>query len=143
MPNLSWLDAFRRVSLPGDWSADRRKQLRICKDLKSRYQPRTSWWWRQDSNLQPTAIARWLVPIEPQVRRETHRELRFARQMPMARLHPCHQPLASRSEAPPGRCCHRSFLFLSGSPSVARLASIGECRRQVCLWPGNGGRADI
>jgi hypothetical protein len=51
--NLSSLEAFRQVSPPRDRPEDRRNQPRIRKDLKARYQPRTSWWSAQDSNSQP------------------------------------------------------------------------------------------
>ena len=78
-PNLSSSEAFRRVSLPRDWPEGRRKQPGIFEHLKNPCQLRTSWWWRQDSNLKPTAMSRWLGPIEPQVRREMGRELKFAR----------------------------------------------------------------
>jgi hypothetical protein len=47
--------------------------------------------------------SRRLVPIEPQVRRETHRELKFARENTTRPVHPWDQSFVGRRKVPPGR----------------------------------------
>jgi hypothetical protein len=141
-PNLSSAKAFRSVSRSRDWPEDLRKQPKTCRELKNTYQPRTSWWWRQDSNLQPTAMGRWPIPIESTGPQGNSARAQVRATIPIARLHQSDQSFVSRRKPARWRC-HLSLAFHSASPSVALLASIGECRRQVCLCPGSGGRADI